>query len=292
MYAELPVRLRAASICLLALQAQTANYELTFYHHYPDESTVCFTSSGNSTGSNHIVGPLSYGDVHYRTVDFEVADVYVDAFASTSGTECGSNQASLIAGPRKARLVPSASNTFGLAVKDTGRLGLDANRAVESTGNPRAVNAGEINLMFWNGARGVDNCIAEIRENNRTWWVVGPIRKGAGKEVSVGCSTFNWATTSFVFTCNGREYEYMSGADSSGTPICMGASQQVTLIGDSDSRYSHALAVTILGGTNTCSCSKRCTSVCTSKTTRGMAVDCWIMSFVLLLSFGGPRRPP
>lgn len=273
--------LRLAS-ALAATGAHSTKYELAFYHHFPDSSTICFRYCGASVFEwTASVGPLSFGNTGYGVIDLEdVANsshvIFVDVFRASSFTECGLSDggASLISGARRAPLLTSESNTFGYAVQSSGSSGLDTNRALDEAMRPKNVGADKVNLLVWNGASGLDECVAEIRTYNKTRWVVGPIGMGAGKELSLNCGDIDWGVTTFTFECGAEIYEYSTSSAGNDANFCLGSSQQVSLVGRPGSDELFAPVVKVVGGIETCPCSRSCSWSCISgaiqRETRGI----------------------
>lgn len=292
-------KMRILTAILATIGTESVMYELAFYHHFPDASTICFRY-GSAIGSwTSSAGPLLFRSSTYSDFKLEPAEaaehaealLYVDVFRAASGTECGeegwiSSSPSLINGARRSPLASSSSNTFGYAFKASGSSvtpGLDTSRAADAAGKPQEVEASKFNLIFWNSASGLDGCVAEIRFSNKTRWVVGPISIGMGKEVTVGCSEFDWSIASFVFECSGRTYAYASRTDGQGALFCTGASQQVSLVGMSGSDDSLAPSVVVLSGTRQCPCYKSCTWICINEAARWSRFG--VIHFVMLSSF-------
>lgn len=231
-------------------------YDLAFYHHYPDNVSICFHYGLNSLQFS--VGPLSFKDVGYAQISSENAGgtsfVYVDA--SVAGENCSTSSSSLL-GAQRAPLQETGSNIFGLtaAPGNLQNFVLVAYRG----GSAAPVSADHSILRFSN--EGFSECLAEIVVTGKSRSIVGRLSPGAGMQVSLACDAAEQAPTALSFNCGGEVVTHEIANDGLGAVMCPGSTLQVSLVGRLELNGTFGPSVQLVSG-SPCSCAERCLPSC------------------------------
>lgn len=248
-------------------------HELALYHHFPDQSEICFLY-----GDEMSTVPLKYRDVRYVDVNqVQGATLSVDVLAARlastgSGTYCDRGGTSLISGARAIALAGGTSHTIGYERENSaGML-----RALRDS--PDIVGDEQVGLVFRNGAGGFASCAGSVqvwqRRGNFNWWA-GPLAEGAAKQVSAGCLDFGEGpAVGLTFSCGaeGQLIEFNVSSGDLDELLCRGSSQLVSLIGQKGATGQFAPAVAVVRGSQSCGCASRCRDPCLSAGARPLAV--------------------
>jgi len=224
------------------------SYGVVLYHHVPEANHfICF-KYGFSAFEWITAGPFKYKDVHNLSVSHPHTTFYLDVIAAQNNSFCGSGSVSLVNGFIRSSLVDSAQNTYGYSPQSSGCVGVDANRAVKD-GGIDIVGAGEVNLVFWNGAKGFnDSCSVStvVKGNNSD--TRGSIKLGSGKELTQVCGELPDKMTTIIYICDGEEFKWESGSSGLQAAVCAGSSQQFSLVGEKGNMLAPAPEVLLLSG--------------------------------------------
>jgi len=251
-------------LCLVILGSKVCAYDLAFYHHYPDNVSICFHYGLSSLQSS--VGPLSFKDVGYAQISSENAGgasfVYVDA--SVAGENCSTSSSSLL-GAQRAPLQETGSNIFGLtaAPGNLQNFVLVAYRG----GSAAPVSADQGVLRFSN--EGFSECLAEI--------VVSGKKRSI---VSLSCDAAEQAPTALSFNCGGEVVMHEIANDGLGAVMCPGSTLQVSLVGRLELNGTFGPSVQLVSG-SPCSCAERCRPSCAVASSERAMVSGLLM-FLLL----------
>mmetsp|Transcript_36632 Transcript_36632/g.85935 ORF Transcript_36632/g.85935 Transcript_36632/m.85935 type:complete len:278 (+) Transcript_36632:73-906(+) len=262
-------------LCLVILGSKVCAYDLAFYHHYPDNVSICFHYGLSSLQSS--VGPLSFKDVGYAQISSENAGgasfVYVDA--SVAGENCSTSSSSLL-GAQRAPLQETGSNIFGLtaAPGNLQNFVLVAYRG----GSAAPVSADQGVLRFSN--EGFSECLAEIVVSGKKRSIVGRLSPGAGMQVSLSCDAAEQAPTALSFNCGGEVVMHEIANDGLGAVMCPGSTLQVSLVGRLELNGTFGPSVQLVSG-SPCSCAERCRPSCAVASSERAMVSGLLM-FLLL----------
>jgi len=225
----------------------SAEYQLAFYHHYPDDSLICFKYGGGILTLDSEIGPLKYQDVKFTKFTSEVSgQLYVGIINASNASTCGSGE-SIDGGTKKLSLLTSFSNTVGWGVGTTGQGKMEANRARDGDGW-ETIAQKHVNVILQNGAIGFSSCTVSLSVDGVSAVEFSGVRMGDGKEVTLGCVELPSSPVTAAWTCDGSSYMKELNLESAS---CSGSTLQISLIGKKADSFFPPVVV-LHSGTDSC----------------------------------------